>query len=368
MSPNPKIADEPWIAPTTAIVAVIIAVAVGLQRDAFTHPGRQTLFVAVATLPWLVDAVTRRFPRWLWVVLVVGASTAMFGWYPANVDYAPFFLVFLAGTMATVLETRPGIAVAVLAASSGVTLDLAGRVTGSVIWVFGITMAWFFGYGFRAQLKLLHQLEDAQSTLAESAATSERQRLARELHDLIAHSLSVTMLHVTGARMALDDGDVDEARAGLAQAEHTGREAMTEIRRTVGLLGPGSPTAPPAPTATDIGALFESFRDAGMSIDVTIEGDLGIVAPAPGLAVYRVVQESLTNVVKHASSRHADVRIDVAPSGVGIEVRSAADTAALRGCDGLGVRGMHDRVDVLGGTLTAGRRDGAWVVTATVPL
>ena len=365
------IADAPWIAPTTAIVAVVIGLAVGLQRDVFTHPGWQTVLVALACVPWIIDAFSRRFPRVVWIPLVIVCATVLYGGYPVAVDYAPFFLVYLAGTMATVLEPRWSIAVAIVAIAPGIVLDIAGRAPGSVIWLFGVTMAWFFGYGFREQLTLLARLEDAQATLSETAATTERQRVAREIHDLIAHSLSVTMLHITGARLALGDGDTEEAMAGLAQAEQTGREAMTEIRRTVGLLGPGSPTAPAAPTATDVPDLVEGFRTAGLDVRPSITGDLASIATAPGLALYRVVQESLSNVAKHApAGADADLDITVDGANIHVAVRSTVgpDSPCEGTIDGLGIRGMQDRLAVLGGRLQAGPSEGAWVVDATIPL
>jgi signal transduction histidine kinase len=364
-----RIADAPWIAPTTAIVAGAIGLAVGLQRHVFTEPSWQTVLVLLAVAPWVIDAYTRRFPRTVWVVVVVASTTALYGGWPQDVDYAPFFLIYLAGTMATMLSTRASVAAAAVAIGPGIVLDVAGDVDGSIIWLLGVTMAWFFGFGFRAQLTLLAQLQEAQSTLAETAAATERQRLAHEIHDLIAHSLSVTMLHITGARMALRDGDPDEALAGLEQAETTGREAMVEIRRTVGLLGPGgSPTAPAAPTAADVTVLVEGFRDAGLDVQPTIAGDLASVPPAPGLAVYRVVQESLTNAAKHATRGPVRVDVDCDDHRVRVVVRNVGSMRQPCSTDGLGIRGMTERVALLGGTLAAGPHGREWVVDATIPL
>lgn len=361
------IADAPWVAPTTAIVAAVLMLAVGLQRDAFTSPSWDTVLVLIAGVPWFIDSLTRKFPRSLWIVMTVGATTVMFGARTQELDYAPFFLVYLAGTMATVLDTKVSAVVAALAIAPGIVLDVASDVDGSVIWLFGTTMAWFFGYGFRAQLSLLGDLQRAQAEVAESAALAERQRVAREVHDLIAHSLSVSMLHVTGARLALADGDTDEALAGLEQAEKTGREAMTEIRRTVGLLGPGSATAPPAPGAIDVPTLVDGFRDAGLAVDLSIEGDLTTVASGPGLALYRVVQESLTNVAKHGAGA-ARVAVVVREGLARVEVSGPAPATVPSGNDGLGILGMKERVGLLGGSLSAGPTGGDWVVDASIPL
>jgi signal transduction histidine kinase len=372
-----RIADAPWVAPVTAVVAAVLVLVVGLQRDVFTEPGAETVLVLAAGLPWFVDACTRHFPRTLWVIVVVGATTYLYGWRPVTLDFSPFFLVYVVGTMATVLPTRASAAVAVLAAGPGIVLDLSGRTTGSLIWVFGITMAWFFGFGFRQQLVLLAELESAQSTVAEAAAASERQRLARELHDLIAHTLAVTMLHLTGARLALDDGDTAEARSGLEQAERTGREAMAELRRTVGLLGPGppgeGPVAPPAPTARDVPLLIDGFRAAGLEVRAVVRGDLDRVPDGPGLAVYRVVQESLTNAAKHGAESSVPVAVEVSVDDAGDAVRVRVTnpmpaTAGDDGGEGYGVRGMHERVALLHGGLRAGRHGERWVVDAEIPI
>ena len=202
------------------------------------------------------------------------------------------------------------------------------------------------------------------------AAEEERRRLAREVHDLIAHSLAVTMLQMSGARLALAVGDTDEALAALADAETAGRSAMAEIHRTVGLLGrddEGTMGAP-TPCAADVPELVEGFRKAGPTSPSTSYGELGAVPMGTGLAAYRVVQESLSNAVKHAPG--APVDLSSASSDGEVDVRVVnpiVSDAPASAAGGTGVRGMAERAELLGGTVAACNGDGTWKVDARLP-
>jgi signal transduction histidine kinase len=224
----------------------------------------------------------------------------------------------------------------------------------------------------RTAIDLLVELKSAEAGLAQRAAADERQRIAREVHDVVAHSLAVTMLHVTGARMALRRDPLEAAEA-LEQAEALGRQSLAEVRRIVGLLQPGGAgVAPSLPGATDLPALVEQFRHAGLDIGLTVDGDLDRVAPSSGLALYRIAQESLTNVTKHAPGAAADVRVAVHNGSVRLEVANAAPPRAAEKAEpgaGLGLPGMRDRAQSLGGVLRAGTtHDGdAWRVEAELP-
>ena len=144
-------------------------------------------------------------------------------------------------------------------------------------------------------------LKAAEVGLAEKAATDERQRIAREVHDVIAHSMTVTMLHVTAARLAVARGDDDAATEALLEAERAGRESLNEIRHTVGLLRtePDGGIEAPQPGAGDIVQLVDGFAEAGVDVRLAVEGGLGRVSPPVGLTLFRVVQESLANAVRH---------------------------------------------------------------------
>jgi signal transduction histidine kinase len=168
-------------------------------------------------------------------------------------------------------------------------------------WMAGITLTVLGGLLIRHERDLVSQLRAAQAGLAERARAEERNRIARELHDVIAHTLTVSLLHITSARLAIEHDPADAARA-LAEAERLSQESLAEVRLAVGMLhqneDPGR-TAP-LPGPGDLPELVERFRSAGVDIALAVEGDTGRLPATTGLAVYRILQEALTNAVKHA--------------------------------------------------------------------
>lgn len=200
------------------------------------------------------------------------------------------------------------------------------------------------------------------------ATLAERNRIAREIHDLVAHSLSITMLQVTAARRMISDGDDPaEAVAALEDAERVGRRAMSDIRQTVSGMSTSEPRRP-LPSVDDLPRLVSDIQSAGQPVDFTIHGDLDALSGPIGLGLYRVAQESLANVVKHAPGSTAEVSLDVTGHQARLTVRNAVTVAQQGDGLGTGLAGMRARVEQLGGRLTAGRAAGAWVVQAVVPL
>jgi signal transduction histidine kinase len=235
----------------------------------------------------------------------------------------------------------------------------AAWVGGTCFSVVGCTFA-------RRQRDLAGQLREAQAGLAQRAQAEERNRIARELHDVIAHSLTVSLLHVSSARLALDE-DHDAAVKALDEAERLGRQSLDEVRHAVGLLhrpGEADPTAP-LPGSLDVPALIDGFRSAGADVSARIEGDLEHLPNTVGLATYRILQESLTNAVKHAPSAGTRVHLVVRPDAVQLSVESAGPP---RRGSGLGLGGMRERAESLGGHCTAGPGGAGWLVRAELPL
>jgi signal transduction histidine kinase len=236
-------------------------------------------------------------------------------------------------------------------------------------------LSWGLGTGFmvlaallvRHQLVLAAELRAAQAGLADRARAEERNRIARELHDVIAHSLTVSLLHIAGARMAVRY-DPDDAERALAEAERLGRETLDEVRSTVGVLRadarPGNDPAAPLPGMDGLGGLVERFRAAGADVAFTLDGDPSPVPATVGLAAYRIVQEALTNAAKHAPGRPVTVHVAVG-AAVGLCVASSGRPREGRG---LGLDGMRERAESLGGALTAGPGGPGWVVRAELPL
>jgi signal transduction histidine kinase len=233
-------------------------------------------------------------------------------------------------------------------------------------WIGGIVLATLLGLLLRQQAELVARLREAQASLAEQARSEERNRIGRELHDVIAHTLTVALLHVTSARLAVEHDPADAARS-LAEAERLSRESLEEVRLAVGMLhsrGDAGQTAP-LPGVDGLPALVERFRSAGADVTLAVDGDTGRLHAATGLTVYRIAQEALTNAVKHAAGARTTVSLAVEPASVRLTVDSAAQPGTG---SGLGLTSMRERAESVGGSLRAGPGGSGWLVDATLPL
>ncbi|MFI1236126.1 sensor histidine kinase [Nocardia salmonicida] len=211
---------------------------------------------------------------------------------------------------------------------------------------------------------------------AHDAVAAERTRIARELHDVVAHAVSVIIVQADGAKYALRK-DPETAERALATIAGTGREALRELRRTVALLRTEhAPELLPQHGSAGIAKLAQMMREAGLAVDLELTGELDDIAPEVSLGLHRIVQESLTNTLRHAGTepkavvrvhrREEDILVEVTDSGgVPAQVSPGAEIPGA----GMGLVGMRERVAVLGGTLSAGRLDdGRWRVRADLPL
>lgn len=234
--------------------------------------------------------------------------------------------------------------------------------------------AWLVGTAFTTvacvfarRLRLtVTELRATQAQLAVRTRVEERNRIAGEMHDVIGHALTVSLLHIGGARLALDD-EPDKARESLAEAERLARQSLDEVRAAVGLMRTSDPRhMAPMPEARDITALVESFRRAGSPVELSVQGDLESLGSARGLAAYRIVQEALTNATRHAEGEPVTVRLGVDEASVTVAVQNGGtpDPAAVPGS---GLRGMRDRAEGVGGRLTAGADSRGWTVEAVLP-
>jgi signal transduction histidine kinase len=223
----------------------------------------------------------------------------------------------------------------------------------------------------RHQLDLVAQLRQAQAGLAAKTRAEERNRVARELHDVIGHTLVVSLLHVQSARLAVEHDPAAAARA-LAEAERLGQECLAEVRMTVGMLREderpaGEAAMAPLPGVDALPALVERFRSAGADITLTVQGDISGLPVTTGLAVYRIAQEALTNAAKHAPGRPTAVWLSVDAGRVTLTADSRAEPGSVAR-PGLGVVSMRERAESLGGTCEAGPGGQGWLVRATLPL
>ncbi|MDX6554570.1 MAG: hypothetical protein QOD86_765 [Miltoncostaeaceae bacterium] len=205
---------------------------------------------------------------------------------------------------------------------------------------------------------------------ARAAIADERARIARELHDVVAHAISVIVLQARGGRRLLDT-EPEEARGALSTIERTGQQALTEMRRLVGLLredGPDLPLAP-QPGLGRLVALVGQVRDAGLPVELAVEGAPVGVPPGVDLSAFRIVQEALTNALKHAGPARARVLLRYEPDGIWLDV-SDDGTGGAGGADGMGhgLAGIRERVALFGGDMDAGPREGGgFAVRARLP-
>jgi signal transduction histidine kinase len=260
-------------------------------------------------------------------------------------------------------------------AAAGVAVALAGTVPFALHFdefsQSGRVLAWVVMTVHLVLVSLLGDRMRAERERRDAvAASEERSRIARELHDVIAHSLSVVIAQADGGRYAAH-ADPSAATEALRTIAASAREAQAEMRRALGVLGTKE-DAPlrPQPGVAELPTLVQRTRDAGLAVAYDERGASRPVAPATGMTVYRVAQEALTNVLKHAGpGAAASVELRWEPEAVTVVVRDDGAGARSRGDGrGRGLAGMRERVEPRGGTLRAGPRpDGGFEVHATIP-
>jgi signal transduction histidine kinase len=369
--------EMPWsFVITTDVIMVVGGVIATLQRPLADLPVALAA-CAIAASPVVMFFVSgmKFSPALVWVTWSAATAVMLFATStPIPADCAPLLLVLMAGVVAA----QTNVAIGFLATLSATALMFSAaalhRLEAVALYASMAAIGWLVGYLLNTQQLLLIEQRRAQQALAEHAAADERRRIAREVHDVIAHSLSITLLHVTGARRALQqDRDVDDAVEALEQAERLGRQAMADIRRTVGLLDNWPTKAAqtvPEPGIDDIALLVEGFQRAGLAVALCVEGPTDHVSAAVGLALYRITQESLANIAKHAPESKAGVVLDISPASARLAVTNLLPAAvtATRSPEGRGLRGMRQRVELLGGAIDVGPTRDGWSVCAEIPL
>jgi signal transduction histidine kinase len=336
------------------------------------------LFLALYSLgAWAADRALARWVR-------IGVILAMFGWLGLSMSQQLAGPPFTFDTAAGPLD--PLLALALYSIGFNLLFFLAAYFFGNVAWQ---------ARRHRHELQVQgEQLRCSQAENARQAVVAERLRIARDLHDVVAHHVSVMGVQAAAARRVLDS-DPGQARESLSAVEQTARTAIGELRDLVGVLraGPeGAAAEPEGTTAADGAAttpaehrsapglgqvpdLVADFRaSSGLAIGCAIFGDPRPVPDAVALSAYRVVQEALTNIVKHAAARHAEVRIRYLDHSLELEISddgrpTGPPLAATPASSGLGLVGMRERVAVHGGELETGpRRTGGFLVRARLPL
>jgi len=357
--------------------------ALSLQLVATVSKPMGAAAYALALLHTLPLAVRRRFPFGVLAASVAsGLAVAVLGLSPVFLGPAILVPVY---TVAAYGDPRGAIAglAAVEAAAAVVQLTPGG--VGVATWV-GNTLvlaaAWLLGHFvhdrrvYAAQLeKRTAQLEEAREELARRAVADERLRIARELHDVVAHSMSVIAVQSgVGAHVAATQPE--EARKALAAIEATSRTTLNELRRLLGVLREDDEprgSLAPVPGLASLDTLLAQMNEAGLAVRLRVEGACPRVPAGIDLSAYRIVQEALTNVLKHVGAARAQVVIGYGDQEVTIEVTddgrdAAAEVAADRAGTGHGLVGLRERVALLGGDLEVGPRPGGgFRVAARLP-
>jgi signal transduction histidine kinase len=218
--------------------------------------------------------------------------------------------------------------------------------------------------------ELARQVEQEREERARAAVVEERTRIARELHDVVAHSVSVIAVQADAAEAALAR-DPDRSREPLRVIKETAREALVEMRRLLGILRQAESTLglAPQPGLQQLGSLVEQTRRAGLPVELAIEGEERPLPPGVDLSAYRIVQEGLTNVRKHAGAARAWVTLRYGDRELDIAVVDDGEAEAKANGPGHGLVGIGERVGLLGGELSAGRRtEGGYELRARLPI
>lgn len=369
-----------------ALATVSIAGLLTLEPDAGST-GREgdVLGIALSLGVWTMVALRRRRPVvTLWITVGLTVAFWMLQYVEGVTGLGVLLMVYtLAVHVDRPRSLRTGIAVGIIligTMATGVVFDaedlppvavLANAIVFATAWTIGDSVRNRAAYLSEVEARA-ERAEREQELAAEQAVQEERVRIARELHDVVAHSVSVMVVQAGAGRRVLDR-DPEQAAEALAVVESTGRNALDELRRLLGVLRreDGMAAIVPQPTAGDLTALVEQWRDAGMDVDLDADEEPADLPAGVSLTVYRIVQEALTNVMKHAGPAHAqvivryddDVRIEVTDDGRGSLPRDDVPSS------GQGLIGMRERVELFDGTLAIGPRPGGgYRVRATIPL
>ncbi len=374
------------VAVAVTLASVVLAVAelrvVGASAGAL-GAGPLTPVSAVLILAQTLPlAVRRRHPAL--VLLVTGVGITLYSTLGYVEGGGSMGVLIALYTVAAHSDRRTATIAAILTAL-GVLFTFANyvgrepRIAESMLGVYvEYSAAWLFGtylQGRRQDLRTLQEraerLEREREERARLAVAEERARIARELHDVVAHHVSVMVVQA-GAARRVAASDPSSARAAMAAVELAGRTALAEMRRMLEVLREEEPDLEPEPSLDEVESLVARVRAAGLPVELHVEGERGDVPPGVDLAAYRIVQEALTNVVKHAGPTTATIRIGYAPDRVEVEVTDDGRGAAAHlGVEpgGRGLVGMRERAMLYGGTMEAGpRAAGGYRVHAAFPV
>jgi signal transduction histidine kinase len=296
-------------------------------------------------------------------VMAIGVMTCL---YSCGVRYEPAI-------------SLGGLAIGLAAIPLSVATSTSGFSANDTLWVTLIVIApWAAGRlvrGMRERAQLLErynvQLEREQEATAVRASAEERIRIARELHDVIAHSLSLIVVQARGGRRMVNRHRPAETLEAFDTVEHAAQRALDEMRRLLGMLREDESDLAlvPPPSLSRLPDLIEQVADAGLHADLVVEGEPRDLPPGIDLSAYRIVQEALTNALRHSGTSRAQVIVTYGADRLELQVLDDGPGATNTSGSGHGLIGIRERVTVYGGELQAGARpDGGYALTARLPL
>jgi signal transduction histidine kinase len=358
---------HPWLVDTAIVFVLTSGYIINAAHHGHWLPG--VPLVALATLPLL-----RRRQRPLAVLaLVTAATVAMAIVYSEDAPFVTAVAIY------TVTAELPRFRALVASATSATLLIAVGFATVSAAQILSSAIlfaaAWAIGDSLGARRAYTRELEEKadrlereRETEAARAVAEEQARIGRELHDVIAHNLSVIVVQAAAANDVFD-ARPDRAREALREIESTGRSALGELRRLLGAVRGDEAAFALPPGLDQLDSLVGQMRSAGLDVTVMVEGTPRALPAALDLSAYRVVQEALTNTLKHAHATHVGVELRFSDAALDIAVRDDGRGSGNGGGTGSGLIGMRERVLTYGGTLHAGPAPGGgFAVAARFPL
>lgn len=361
------------------LAAIAGTLEVALRHDSPQAPRTTLWFAAPATALIVLPLLGRRrlpFAAPVSVWLLAAALSFVDGRlvvFTASVYVAGMAAAFLLGNLADAVQARLSLAV-VLGGGAIVVYNSPDHATAGLIFtplLFGL--GWLAGFAVRERAEQAEaaevratQAERERDGAARVAVAEERARIARELHDIVAHAVSVMVLQVGAVRHRLPD-TLEEDRDALRGVEQAGRTALAEMRRLLGAMrqdGEGLELAP-QPGLDGLDALLDEVGRAGLPVRLHVDGEPLPLPRALDLSAYRIVQEGLTNALKHAHASHADVTVRYEPYELRIEVRDDGEGSSTSDGLGHGLVGIRERVKIYGGEMSAGTATGGGFILST---
>jgi|SRR5579859_7043859 len=379
MSRIEHLARTYWFDLLIALLATVAILDVVLGRGSAGAPTTTLLFCLPALAILVLPIFGRRWfpfagPAAYWL-LAAGISFVdpLLIPYPESLFPIGLSTAFLLGNRRDLRQAGVGLAV-VIGATATLIFNLPGHSVSQLVFIpVDFAVAWVAGFAVRARAEQV-EVADSRATQAEqerdaatrAAVAEERARIARELHDIVAHAVSVMVLQVGAVRHRLPDA-MAEDRDALRSVEQAGRGALEEMRRLLSVMrrdGDGLELAP-QPGLNGLESLIREIDRAGLPVELHVDGERFPLPPGIDLSAYRIVQEGLTNALKHARATHAEVTVRYAPDAVGIEVHDDGTGAKLSDGHGHGLIGIRERVRLYGGEMTAGTTNGGGFTLST---